>query len=172
MADILTIRQVAELCAVVPSTVQYWERKGFLSSFKTLGGHRRFRKEEVLAFLDCRGRKLSNRNADLLLHAKFKEERRKEQRLDFQCAIEAELINGEAGDTRCQGQITDVSNHGFGIVLSGADAPTTLQNFIKKFHTVKAWIKDEAGFLKNPLIGTIRNIRQNSDQIRIGLALT
>jgi len=172
MSDILTISQVAELCAVVPSTVQYWERKGFLSSFKTLGGHRRFRKEEVLTFLERRGRKISQRNADEMLYRRFKSERRTEPRLELQYTIEAELINSGEGETRLAGHLTDVSNHGFGVLLKGPDAQASLQNFIRKFHTIKAWIKDEAGFLKNPLIGTIRNVRQQSDQIRIGLALT
>ncbi|MFH0920779.1 MAG: helix-turn-helix domain-containing protein [Fibrobacterota bacterium] len=172
MGDILTIRQVAELCAVVPSTVQHWERRGVLNSFKTFGGHRRFHREDVLAFLAQRGRKLTRRSSDDLLHKRFKSERRCETRLELQLSVEAEFTDGVTTDTRCEAHLTDVSNHGFGIVLQNPSTAQSLTTFIKKFHTLKAWIKDEVGFLKNPLVGTIRNVRHNSDQIKIGLALT
>jgi excisionase family DNA binding protein len=60
MREILSVRDVATLCAVAPSTVQYWEKSGFIKSFKTFGGHRRFEKETVMAFLSNRGRKIGD----------------------------------------------------------------------------------------------------------------
>ncbi len=50
-STILTPGQVAELFNVDPKTVTRWAKAGKLSSFRTLGGHRRFRLEDVLAAL-------------------------------------------------------------------------------------------------------------------------
>jgi excisionase family DNA binding protein len=45
--EIMTVREVARLFRVNPKTVSRWERAGRLRAFKTLGGHRRFRRGEV-----------------------------------------------------------------------------------------------------------------------------
>ncbi len=44
---LLTPREVAELFGVDPKTVTRWSKAGKLTSIRTLGGHRRFRKSEV-----------------------------------------------------------------------------------------------------------------------------
>ncbi len=44
---LLTPREVAELFGVDPKTVTSWATAGKLTSIRTLGGHRRFRKSEV-----------------------------------------------------------------------------------------------------------------------------
>ena len=44
---LLTPREVAELFGVDPKTVTRWANAGKLTSIRTLGGHRRFRKSEV-----------------------------------------------------------------------------------------------------------------------------
>ena len=44
---LLTQREVAELFGVDPKTVTRWAKAGKLTSIRTLGGHRRFRKSEV-----------------------------------------------------------------------------------------------------------------------------
>ena len=44
---LLTPREVADLCGVDPKTVPRWAKAGKLTSIRTLGGHRRFRKSEV-----------------------------------------------------------------------------------------------------------------------------
>ena len=41
---LLTPREVAELFGVDPKTVTRWAKAGKLTSIRTLGGHRRFRK--------------------------------------------------------------------------------------------------------------------------------
>ena len=46
-AEILTPAQIAELFAVTPRTVRRWTDAGLLPSFRTVGGHRRFRWEEI-----------------------------------------------------------------------------------------------------------------------------
>lgn len=44
---LLTPREVSELFGVDPKTVTRWAKAGKLTSIRTLGGHRRFRKSEV-----------------------------------------------------------------------------------------------------------------------------
>ena len=49
--ELLTPAEVAELFRVNPKTVTRWARAGKISAIRTLGGHRRFRKSEILAQL-------------------------------------------------------------------------------------------------------------------------
>ncbi len=44
---LLTPSEVARLFRVDPKTVTRWARAGRISSIRTLGGHRRFKKSEV-----------------------------------------------------------------------------------------------------------------------------
>ena len=44
---LLTPSEVASLFRVDPKTVTRWAKAGKLTSIRTLGGHRRFRKSEV-----------------------------------------------------------------------------------------------------------------------------
>lgn len=49
---ILTTGEVARMFRVDSKTVCKWAAAGKLSSFRTLGGHRRFRESEVRALLN------------------------------------------------------------------------------------------------------------------------
>lgn len=49
---LLTPSEVAVLFRVDPKTVTRWAQAGKLSSIRTLGGHRRFREDEVRRLLD------------------------------------------------------------------------------------------------------------------------
>ena len=49
--ELLTPAEVAEMFRVNPKTVTRWARSGKISAIRTLGGHRRFRKSEVMAQL-------------------------------------------------------------------------------------------------------------------------
>jgi excisionase family DNA binding protein len=53
---VLTSGEVAALFRVGPKTVTRWARSGKLPSFRTLGGHRRFRESEVRALLNGDGK--------------------------------------------------------------------------------------------------------------------
>lgn len=48
---LLTPSEVAAIFRVDPKTVTRWAKVGKLSSIRTLGGHRRFREEEVRTLL-------------------------------------------------------------------------------------------------------------------------
>jgi excisionase family DNA binding protein len=49
--ELLTTGQVAEVFRVDPATVTRWANTGKLSAFRTLGGHRRFRADEIRILL-------------------------------------------------------------------------------------------------------------------------
>lgn len=49
--DLLTPREVAALFRVDPKTVTRWAQEGRLSALRTLGGHRRYRADEVYSLL-------------------------------------------------------------------------------------------------------------------------
>jgi excisionase family DNA binding protein len=50
--ELLTPAEVAALFRVDPKTVTRWAKAGKLSSIRTLGGHRRYRADEVKRFLE------------------------------------------------------------------------------------------------------------------------
>lgn len=49
---LLTPREVADLFAVDIKTVSRWAKAGKLEYVETLGGHRRYRKEHIMALLN------------------------------------------------------------------------------------------------------------------------
>ena len=49
--ELLTPAEVAEMFRVNPKTVTRWARAGKISAIRTLGGHRRFRRDEIEAQL-------------------------------------------------------------------------------------------------------------------------
>ncbi|GLY73363.1 MerR family DNA-binding transcriptional regulator [Actinoallomurus iriomotensis] len=53
--ELLTPREVAEIFGVTAATVAAWARVGMIVSFvRTPGGHRRYRRDDVLALRDAR----------------------------------------------------------------------------------------------------------------------
>lgn len=53
--ELLTPAEVAALFGVDAKTVTRWARAGKISAIRTLGGHRRFRADEVQALLEGNG---------------------------------------------------------------------------------------------------------------------
>jgi len=49
--ELLTPSEVAVMFRVSPKTVTRWARAGKISAVRTLGGHRRFRANEIRRFL-------------------------------------------------------------------------------------------------------------------------
>jgi excisionase family DNA binding protein len=50
--ELLTPGEVAVMFRVDPKTVTRWARAGKISAVRTLGGHRRFRADEIRRILD------------------------------------------------------------------------------------------------------------------------
>jgi len=50
--ELLTPAEVAALFRVNPKTVTRWHRSGKISAIRTLGGHRRFRADEIRRLLE------------------------------------------------------------------------------------------------------------------------
>lgn len=50
-AELLTPAEVAKMFHVDPKTVTRWAQAGKLSYMRTLGGHRRYRRDEVVELL-------------------------------------------------------------------------------------------------------------------------
>ncbi len=53
-ADLLTPAEVASIFRVDPKTVTRWARDGKLDAIRTLGGHRRYRTEDIRELLSTR----------------------------------------------------------------------------------------------------------------------
>ena len=49
--DNLTTHQISKICGVTMMTVIRWIEQGKLSAYKTLGGHRRVKKDDLIGFL-------------------------------------------------------------------------------------------------------------------------
>ncbi len=53
--EILTVSQASKYCKVSPKTIINWIEGGHLKAYKTVGGHRRIKKEDLDQFLKERG---------------------------------------------------------------------------------------------------------------------
>ncbi|MBI4964100.1 MAG: response regulator [Desulfomonile tiedjei] len=49
--EVLTVYQASKYCSVSPKTVSNWIDEGHIKAFRTVGGHRRIRKEDLDEFL-------------------------------------------------------------------------------------------------------------------------
>jgi excisionase family DNA binding protein len=52
-ADHLPVSAAAALIGISADTLRRWEKAGRIASFRTPTGHRRFRRDEVLALLEA-----------------------------------------------------------------------------------------------------------------------
>jgi excisionase family DNA binding protein len=57
--DILTVYQASKYCSVSPKTICNWIDEGHIKAFRTVGGHRRVRKEDLNVFLRRMGMPVS-----------------------------------------------------------------------------------------------------------------
>jgi len=53
--EILTVSQASKYCKVSPKTIINWIEAGHLKAYKTVGGHRRIKKEDLDQFLKEKG---------------------------------------------------------------------------------------------------------------------
>ena len=55
MEDILTVFKASKTCNVSPKTIINWIESGHISAYKTVGGHRRIEKADLVAFMTKQG---------------------------------------------------------------------------------------------------------------------
>jgi excisionase family DNA binding protein len=53
--EILTVSQAGKYCRVSPKTIINWVDGGYIKAYKTVGGHRRIKKEDLDQFLKDKG---------------------------------------------------------------------------------------------------------------------
>ncbi len=51
MEDILTVVQASKICRVSPKTIINWVESGHIEAYRTVGGHRRIRREDLKRFM-------------------------------------------------------------------------------------------------------------------------
>lgn len=55
MDDILTVFTASQICNVSPKTIINWIESGHISAYKTVGGHRRIKRDDLEAFMRKQG---------------------------------------------------------------------------------------------------------------------
>ena len=55
MEDILTVFKASKQCNVSPKTIINWIESGHITAYKTVGGHRRMKKSDLVAFMAKQG---------------------------------------------------------------------------------------------------------------------
>jgi len=56
MEDILTVFKASQYCNVSPKTIINWIESGHIPAYKTVGGHRRIKPTDLIAFMNKQGR--------------------------------------------------------------------------------------------------------------------
>jgi len=161
--QILSVRDVANLCAVAPSTVQYWEKNGYLKSFKTLGGHRRFERESVILFLSSRGRTIENSST-------ANSERRSERRFPVNFSAVAKLENAPLSELP-EGRLADISSRGCSLEIPAADSVANdIISYLSEKPVMMVDTENGASIIKTPFSGSVRNFTLKEGLLRIGLS--
>jgi excisionase family DNA binding protein len=52
MSDLISPQKAAKLIGVLPNTLRNWEEEGKITAIKTIGGHRRYKLNEINRLLD------------------------------------------------------------------------------------------------------------------------
>lgn len=55
MEDVLTVYKASQFCNVSPKTIINWVESGHIKAYKTVGGHRRINRSDLLAFMQKQG---------------------------------------------------------------------------------------------------------------------
>jgi excisionase family DNA binding protein len=55
MEDILTVFKASQVCKVSPKTIINWIESGHIPAYKTVGGHRRIKQTDLVAFMNKQG---------------------------------------------------------------------------------------------------------------------
>jgi len=60
MEDVLTVFQAGQQCNVSPKTIINWIESGHIRAYKTVGGHRRINRTDLVAFMQKQGIPIPN----------------------------------------------------------------------------------------------------------------
>ena len=55
MEEVFTVFQASKCCNVSPKTIINWIESGHINAYKTVGGHRRIKREDLVAFMEKQG---------------------------------------------------------------------------------------------------------------------
>ncbi len=55
MEEVLTVFKASQYCNVSPKTIINWTESGHIKAYKTVGGHRRINKDDLIAFMKKQG---------------------------------------------------------------------------------------------------------------------
>ena len=55
MGPVLTVFQASKICNVSPKTITNWIEAGHINAYKTVGGHRRIQRADMIAFMQKQG---------------------------------------------------------------------------------------------------------------------
>ena len=55
MEDVLTVFKASQYCSVSPKTIINWVESGHIKAYKTVGGHRRINRSDLVAFMQKQG---------------------------------------------------------------------------------------------------------------------
>ena len=55
MEDIFTVAKASDYCGVSPKTIINWVDSGYIEAYKTVGGHRRIKRDNLEAFMKKQG---------------------------------------------------------------------------------------------------------------------
>jgi len=55
MEEVLTVFQASKHCSVSPKTIINWIEQGHISAYKTVGGHRRIKRNDLMTFMKKQG---------------------------------------------------------------------------------------------------------------------
>jgi len=55
MEDVLTVFKASQYCNVSPKTIINWVESGHIKAYKTVGGHRRINRSDLVAFMQKQG---------------------------------------------------------------------------------------------------------------------
>lgn len=102
MSNLLTISQAAGYLSVSNRTLRDWDKTGKLKSYKTDGGHRRYRKEDLDAFIGIEGDKEEKKDLPVATYSRVSSHEQKakgdldrqSQRLSEYC-VKKKLVVGE-----------------------------------------------------------------------------
>jgi excisionase family DNA binding protein len=148
-SDWLTLGQAATFLGVAHSTIRKWSDQGRVQAFYTPGGHRRFRRRDLEAFVDRSGPAAHRPSGPLVLVVDDDESLREYLRVNLELAGYSvrEAENGERALVAIEGQAPDLVL--LDVVMPGLDGWQLLRQLEERHGAIpvimfSATVDDEA----------------------------